>query len=143
MDIRRLVPGDYSAYFAHFNRSEYAEYFRRYAEIADPIFRALSSEDEAEAAAKELAAHCGTLPRKFFRKADMFDLKSLFMLYTVPAALEFGTAASKRFADALVAEWGRLYPAYNFTAGSYPELMDGFESAKIMGFDIKWGNKEK
>ncbi len=143
MDIRKLIPGDYSAYFAHFNRSDYAGYFRRYTEIAEAIFSALSSEDEAEAAAKELAVHCGTLPRRFFRKADMFDLKSLLALYTVPAALKFGTAAAKCFADTLVAEWGRLYPAYSFTAGSYGELMQGFENAGIMGFNVKWGGKEK
>ena len=86
MDVRQLVPVDFSDYFAHFTRSDYPAFFRRYTALAGPVLAALSSPAEAEAAAAELVAHCGTLLRPLRRKVILFDLKSLFTLYTVPAA---------------------------------------------------------
>ena len=142
MDVRQRVPVDFSDYFAHFTRSDYPAFFRRYTALAGPVLAALSSPAEAEAAAAELVAHCGTLLRPLRRKVILFDLKSLFTLYTVPAALEHGGEAAEAFAQRLAEEWNRQYPAFSFAIGTYGELMKGFENAKLLGFDIKWGGKK-
>lgn len=139
MDIRQLVPGDFSVYFAHFNRSDYPAFFQRYIRLSQPVFRELSSQEEAETAAVELVAYCGTLLRPLRRKVTLFDLKSLFTLYTVPAALAYGGTPVAAFARCLTAEWNRRYPAFSFSIGTYEELMKGFENAKLLGFDVKWG----
>ena len=142
MDIRQLVPVDFSEYFTHFNRSDYPAFFRRYTALAKPVLAALSSPVEAEGAASELVAYCGTLLRPLRRKVMLFDLKSLFTLYTVPAALELGGESAEAFARRLAGEWNRQYPAFSFAIGTYGELMKGFENAKLLGFDIKWGGKK-
>lgn len=142
MDIRQLVPVDFSDYFAHFNRSDYPLFFQRYATLAEPVLTALASPNEAENAAVELVTYCGTLLRPLRRKVILFDLKSLFTLYTVPAALEHGSECAETFALRLTAEWNRQYPASSFAVGTYGELMRGFEDAKLLGFDIKWGGRK-
>lgn len=140
MDVRQLVPKDYSAYFAHFNRKNYPAFFQRYQALSEPFWAQLTLQ-ETKSAAETLVEYCGTLLRPFSRKVNLFDLKSLFAFYTVPAALEYGGASAPAFARQLTECWNRRYPKFFFSQTTYAELMRGFENTKILGFEIKSKDK--
>lgn len=141
MDIRQLIPRDYRTYFSHFNKEEYAGAFRRYGDLAQPVFTAMTGE-EAAVAARTLVDHCGTLLRPLRRGTTLFDLQQLFALYTVPAARAFGGAAEE-FARQLTEQWGRQYPRFAFRMGTYEDLMKGFPTHRILGVDVNWGKKDE
>ena len=140
MDVRQLVPKDYSAYFAHFNRNGYPAFFQRYQALSEPFWAQLTLQ-EAVSAAEALVEHCSTLPRLLSRTADLFDLQSLFSFYTVPAAVEYGGEAAPAFARQLMGCWNQRYPKFALAQATYPELVKGFSHVKIFGFELKSKDK--
>ena len=132
MDWGIFIPGDFSRYVTHFNRSEYAGLFADYRQRCAPCLEAVEAERADEAAA-ELVEYGESLVRPWIKKRVLFDIKCLFTLYTIPAALDSGEAG-RAFAAALVACWNSRRPKDCIQAASSAELMKGFEDTGIFGF---------
>ncbi len=143
MEVRCLVPEDRGAYLAHFSQREYPAWFSRYQALAQPVFDRLDTPEEAEAAAAALVEYCGTLLRPLRRSSTLEELKSLFALYTVPAAAAHGGQGAAAFAGKLAEHWRRSYPRQPFLQGTYEELMQGFAEKRFLGLDAKWFGLKK
>ncbi len=129
MDYELLIPKDYSWYVTHFNRREYAALFKGYLERCGQFFAAAESPDAAG-----LVTYAESFVRPLRKKLVLFDLKTLFVLYTLPAMRELGTGESAAFAGELESVWNQRHPEQSLSAVSYSELMQGFEDAGILGF---------
>ncbi len=129
------------AYLDEFDYDHYPDHYRRFEADSRPLFDALTAENGpalAAALAADLAAGWAKLPRRARRDAAFRD-KQVLSLFLSPAARQH-SAEAHAFAEALRALWCERYPGNAYLAGTYEQIMKGFD-ANLLGLPLRKSKK--
>lgn len=124
MDVISMYP----EYLRQFNRDDYRAAFEKYKTENLSFFVSLCDESIGNEVAAIMDFAANELKRKIGRKPKCFDLRSFLCVYLCPAALDFGTAASEKFALALAESWSSEYHEFQFEAGGFEDIASGFRT---------------
>ncbi len=124
MDIISMYP----EYLRHFTRDDYSAAFEKYKTECARFFAELSGDNMGSEISRLMDFAANELRHKIGRKAKLFDLRSFLCVYLCPAALDYGTELTQRFASALAEEWNKAYPEHSFEVGNYKDIASGFRT---------------
>lgn len=128
-------------YLAMFDYDHYPDCFRQFEADVEPLFAAVTEQNcQALAAAlvAELAERRSTLPRRAQKDAAL-QQKQVLALFLSPAARRH-SAAAQLFSDQLRAMWCSEYPRNVYLAGTYEQIMKGFD-ANLLGLPLRKSKK--
>ena len=140
MTFAELISGA-RAYLDAFDYDRYPENFRRFEADAGPLFDALTAKNGAELAAAlvaDLTAGWAKLPWRA-RKDAAFRDKQVLGLFLSPAAQRHSATAAA-FSEQLRALWCERYPRNAYLAGTYEQIMKGFD-ANLLGLPLRKSKK--
>lgn len=129
------------AYLGMFDYDQYPACFQQFERDIQPLFDAVTEEnsrDLAETLIAELAERRTSLPRRA-QKDAAFEQKQVLGLFLSPAAQRHSEAAQV-FSEQLRALWCAAYPRNTYLAGTYEQLMKGFD-ANLLGLPLRKSKK--
>lgn len=137
MNFHALLPEKYHGYLERFTKSEYPASFDAYSRDINHIFEEMDGGFmDAERCAADFVEHiAGRIPKILRRNLVAYDVSRFLFLYTVPAALQYGSGVGQPFADALIEQWNQRFPKNLLKKANFSDLHSGFKT-RIMGFDM-------
>ena len=138
--MRELIGAvsDSRTWLGRFNRTEYKEAFREFADRYSPACLDALREQGPEAVSGSVLEGLGEAQRReriWNRSALRFNQRQMLVVFVTPMLLELGEEG-RRLAELLRDGWEQQRPGERYAIASFQELNDGFYD-RILGIDLK------